>query len=89
MTSKREEEVEKGSLSEKIVFDGLNPKKAKDWKKEDYAVIRRRDVKQKIQNAQNRIKNVTKNEEPHKGDHNHLIEEIDKIFKEEFGDKLI
>jgi len=44
--------------------------------------------KEKIQNAQMRIKKVTKNEEPHRGDHNHLNEEIDKIFLEEIGEKL-
>ena len=29
-----------------------------------------------------------KKEEPHKGDHNHLIIELNKILKEEFGEEL-
>lgn len=46
-----------------------------------------KDVKEKIQNAQMRLKEAIKKE----GDKDHIpyeIKEIDKIFKEEFGGKL-
>ncbi len=85
----------KETLSDRIVFNGLNESVAKDWREEDYAVIRRRDVREKIQNAQKRLKEemTIKGEERTyelstkvltKTNHN----AINKIFEEEFGEKL-
>ena len=46
-------------------------------------VLRKKDAKEKIQNVRKRLKDLCKK-------HGDVWEEdIDKIFKEEFGDKLI
>ncbi len=40
------------TLSDKIVYNGLNDNVAGDWKTEDFAVIRRRDVKEFIKDIE-------------------------------------
>jgi len=68
------------SLSDKIKFDEDHGQK----------IIIKEDVKEKIQNAQRRLKEILDSFFRSKSiGKKELIKEIDKIFKEEFGDKLI
>ncbi len=50
-------------------------------------VYKERNVKEKIQNVQRRLKEWIKRDELF--DEKSLLEKIDKIFKEEFGEKLV
>ena len=74
------EEKQMGSLSEKRISEIFTHK----------VILKEKDVKEKIQNAQRRLK-----AEAHKKGINGLVvlteiyDFIDKVFKEEFGEKLI
>ena len=74
--------MEKTSLSEKII-DG-NPYDSKWGEK----VIFKADVKSKIQNAQKRLKEEIKHDIKQEDNWEGFEWSIDKIFKEEFGEKL-
>jgi len=79
-----EEPKTKGTLGNKIIFNG----RKEYHPREDHAILIRSDVKEKIQNAQKRLKeNIRKKLVVSKL--NWTMDEIDKIFKEEFGEGLL
>ena len=85
MTKETKDEVGKESLSKKIVgWDSKKITKKNSW-------IAKQDVKEKIQNAQKRLKEFNwfkGTDEPWEETLERFEKYKDKIFKEEFGDKL-
>lgn len=79
-------EEKKESLSEKITTTSYGPLK----RTFEECFLQVGDAKEKIQNAQERIKNVIKMPITHKCySVESILDEFDKIFREEFGEKLI